>query len=104
MRVVLLTHYYPPEVGAPQTRLSALARGLNGAGVDVAVHTTYPHYPDGRIKGPYRNRFRTVEVDGEVKVVRSAVLPAANRGLVRRLGDHASFAISAVLTSRGTGA
>jgi glycosyltransferase involved in cell wall biosynthesis len=94
--VVLLTHYFPPEVGAPQTRISALAEGLSERGFSVAVHTCPPHYPDGVIQAPYGNRIWSEERLGGVRVVRSAVAPAANRGFLRRLVDHASFACSAV--------
>jgi colanic acid biosynthesis glycosyl transferase WcaI len=99
MRVTLLTHYYPPEVGAPQARLSALARGLSRRGVEVTVHTGFPHYPDGVIQPPYRNRpWSTDEHDG-VRVVRSAVYPAPNRGFGRRIANHVSFALSALATA-----
>ena len=37
MRVLFLTHYFPPEVGAPQTRIAALARGLRERGIEVTV-------------------------------------------------------------------
>ncbi len=104
MRVTLLTQYYPPEAGAPQARISALAKGLGGRGVEVTVHTCFPHYPDGEIKAPYRNRILSEERDGCAGVVRSAVYPAANRGFVRRLAGHLSFAGSALLTSRRSGA
>lgn len=103
MRVTLLTHYYPPEVGAPQARLSALARGLSRRGVEVTVHTGFPHYPDGVIQPPYRNRpWLTEEQDG-VRVVRSAIYPAPNRGFGRRIANHVSFAFSAVATARASG-
>jgi colanic acid biosynthesis glycosyl transferase WcaI len=103
MRVVLLTHYYPPEVGAPQARLSALARGLSRRGVEVTVHTGFPHYPDGVIPPPYRNRpWQTEEQDG-VRIVRSAVYPVPNRGFARRIANHASFSSSALATSRVSG-
>jgi glycosyltransferase involved in cell wall biosynthesis len=103
MRVVLLTHYYPPEVGAPQARLSALARGLSRRGVEVTVHTGFPHYPDGVIPPPYRNRpWQTEEEDG-VRVVRSAVYPVPNRGFARRIANHVSFASSALAASRASG-
>lgn len=103
MRAAFLTHYYPPEVGAPQTRISALAAGLCRLGVETTVHTCFPNYPDGEIKAPYRNRLREVERDGGVRVVRSAVYPAANRGFARRLAGHLSFAASALATSRAAG-
>lgn len=104
MRITFLTQYYPPEVGAPQTRIAALAKGLGGRGFETTVHTCFPHYPDGEIKAPYRNRLVDEERDGEARVVRSAVYPAANRGFARRLAGHASFAASALATARSTGA
>jgi glycosyltransferase involved in cell wall biosynthesis len=103
MRVIFLTHYYPPEVGAPQTRLSWLARGLAERGLAVTIHTCFPHYPDGVIKAPYRNRPLLVESDGPVRVVRSAVYASPNRGFVRRLANHASFSLSALATVRPAG-
>lgn len=103
MRVTILTHYYPPEVGAPQARLSALASRLAARGVEVTVHTGFPHYPDGRIKPPYRNGPWLDERGGGVRVVRSAVYPAPNSGFVRRVANHASLALSAVATARRAG-
>ncbi|MCK9249364.1 MAG: glycosyltransferase family 4 protein [Solirubrobacteraceae bacterium] len=103
MRVAFLTHYFPPEVGAPQARLDGLTAGLAARGMDVAVHTGFPHYPDGRVLPPYRaGVVRREDRDG-VRVVRSAVLPVANRGTVLRLADHATFALGAVLSGRMVG-
>src|SRR5262245_60783056 len=104
MRVTLLTHYYPPEVGAPQARLSALARGLSRRGVEVTVHTGFPHYPDGVIQPPYRNRPWLKEDADGVRVLRSAVYPAPNRGFGRRIANHVSFALSALASSPAGGA
>lgn len=99
MRLRILTHYFPPEVGAPQMRLSALAHGLARAGHEVTVHTGFPNYPDGAIKPPYRNRpLRIEQVDG-VRVMRSWVYPAPNRGFGRRLANHASLATAALATA-----
>ncbi|WP_281965246.1 glycosyltransferase family 4 protein [Serinicoccus marinus] len=49
MRILLLTHYYPPETGPPQLRWSALVRDLVGAGHEVDVITPAPHYPTGQL-------------------------------------------------------
>jgi colanic acid biosynthesis glycosyl transferase WcaI len=100
MRVCFLTHYFPPEVGAPQTRIALLARTLAQRGVQVAVHTGFPHYPSGVIPAPYRNQAWQRERIGAVDVVRSAVYPTANRGFARRLADHAAFSASALATAR----
>jgi glycosyltransferase involved in cell wall biosynthesis len=104
MRVTLLTHYYPPEVGAPQARLSALARGLSRRGVEVTVHTGFPHYPDGVIQPPYRNRPWLTEEEDGVRVVRSAIYPVPNRGFARRIANHVSFALTSLATSPAAGA
>jgi glycosyltransferase involved in cell wall biosynthesis len=103
VRLRILTHYYPPEVGAPQVRLAALAQGLARAGAEVTVHTGFPHYPDGEIKPPYRNRpLRVEEADG-VRVMRSWVYAAPNRGFARRLANHASLAASALTAAAAGG-
>jgi glycosyltransferase involved in cell wall biosynthesis len=103
VRVTLLTQYYPPEVGAPQARIAALARGLSARGAEVTVHTCFPHYPSGAIQPPYRNRLLSRESDRGARLLRSAVYPAANRGFARRLAGHASFAASALATARAAG-
>jgi glycosyltransferase involved in cell wall biosynthesis len=103
MRLRILTHYYPPEVGAPQTRLEALARGLARAGTEVTVHTGFPHYPDGEIKPPYRNRPLLIEQSDGVRVMRSWVHAAPNRGFGRRLANHTSLAASALATAPAGG-
>jgi glycosyltransferase involved in cell wall biosynthesis len=103
MRVCFLTHYFPPEVGAPQTRIELLARTLAADGAEVTVHTGFPHYPDGGVKSPYRNRAWLSERRDGVAIVRSAVYPAANRGFAPRLLDHTAFALSALATARLTG-
>jgi len=99
VRVCFLTHYFPPEVGAPQTRIELLARTLASQGTEVTVHTCFPHYPSGVVAAPYRNRPWLTEDHDGVRVVRSAVYPAANQGFARRLADHASFAVSALATA-----
>ena len=104
MRVTFLTHYFPPEVGAPQARISGLAERLACREVEVTVHTTFPHYPGGRIHAPYRNRPLARERHGAVSVARSAVYPAANRGFARRIINHFSFAASSLATAPLTAA
>lgn len=45
MRILLLTHYYEPEVGAPQRRWRQLVEQFVSAGHQVAVCAPVPHYP-----------------------------------------------------------
>jgi glycosyltransferase involved in cell wall biosynthesis len=99
VRVCFLTHYFPPEAGAPQTRIDLVARTLAAAGAQVTVHTGFPHYPSGTIPAPYRNRPWLRERRDGIAIVRSAVYPAANRGFARRLADHSALALSALATA-----
>lgn len=103
-RVLLLTHYFGPEVGAPQMRLGALAARLSAGGAQVTVHAPPPHYPDGVIRAPYRNRplSRATLADG-TRIVRSAVYATPNRAVARRLLNHASFAASSLATAWASG-
>lgn len=103
-RVLFLTHYFPPEVGAPQVRLGALVEHLSAGGTQVTVHAPPPHYPDGVIRAGYRNRplARARLADG-TRIVRSAVYTTPNRDVVRRLVNHASFGASALATAWATG-
>jgi colanic acid biosynthesis glycosyl transferase WcaI len=103
VRVLLLTHYYPPELGAAPARIAALAHGLADRGVQVTVHTGFPHYPSGTIPPPYRNRPVTTRYEGPLRVVRSIVYPTPNRGFGRRLANHTVFAAGALVTSRAAG-
>jgi glycosyltransferase involved in cell wall biosynthesis len=103
VRICFLTHYFPPEVGAAQTRIDLLARMFAAHGDTVTVHTGFPHYPSGVIRDPYRNQPWQRERRDGITIVRSAVYPAANRGFGRRLTDHASFALSALTTAAISG-
>lgn len=103
-RIAILTHYFAPEVGAPQTRLLALASHLQARGEQVTVHAPPPHYPDGVVAAGYRNRPLTVaRTSAGLRVVRSAVYATPNRGTARRLANHLSFAASSLVTARIAG-
>jgi colanic acid biosynthesis glycosyl transferase WcaI len=104
MHVLFLTHYFPPEIGAAPARIAALAHGLAERGLQVSVHTGFPHYPSGTIESPYENRAVLVEHEGPVRIIRSVVYPTPNRGFHRRLANHTAFAAGALATARTAGA
>ena len=103
VRILFVTHYFHPEVGAAPTRILELADELSSRGHAVSVLTGFPNYPDGVIPADYRGRLFQVERLRGLRVVRTAVYPAPNRGVVRRLLNHASFALSSVLACRRAG-
>src|SRR5690606_13974304 len=90
MRLLLLTHYYGPEFGAPQRRWSAPVQRFIAAGHRVTAAAPVPHYPTGR---PTREQSRTHRVGavergrhGET-VLRTAYLPH-HSDIVSRTADH----------------
>jgi glycosyltransferase involved in cell wall biosynthesis len=97
MRVLIVTHYFPPETGAPQARLSALAAAWASDGDDVTVLTGMPNHPTGILPPPYRRAvLRRERVDG-YRVVRTWLYATPNEGIVRRTLGHLSFMASSVL-------
>lgn len=103
LRVTFLTHYFPPEVGAPQARLSELAKRLIEAGQKVTVVTGFPNYPTGVIPAGYRGkRFMEEHIDG-VRVLRTWVFATRNRGFFKRILNHLSFSFSSLLAMRRLG-
>ena len=55
MKILILTQYFPPEIGAPQNRLYELAvRIAKRKGYEVTVLTAMPNYPKMEIFEAYR--------------------------------------------------
>ena len=54
MRVLLISQYFFPEVGATQTRMMEFARALTDAGHEVDVLTEFPNHPAGVIPDSYK--------------------------------------------------
>ena len=104
MRVLLVCHYFPPEIGAPQARLSEFARRWAAAGDEVTVLTGMPNHPTGILPPEYKGVTRAVEeVDG-YRVVRTWLYATPNEGFVRKTLGHLSFMLSSVvLGGRPTG-
>jgi glycosyltransferase involved in cell wall biosynthesis len=89
--VLFLTPYYPPEVGAPQTRISETATRLARRGHEVTVLTTLPNYPTGVVPVEYRAGKRRRETIDGVRVLRVWSYISPNRGFLRRILAQLSF-------------
>ena len=105
MRILIVTHYFPPEIGAPQARLSELARAWADGGDEVTVLTGMPNHPTGVVPSAYRHRLRVLErVDG-YDIVRTWLYATPNEGFVKKTIGHLSFMVTSVLLGvRRTGA
>ncbi len=97
MRFLVLSQYYPPEVGATQVRLSSMCRELVRAGHQVDVVTAMPHHPIGKIFPGYRDRFYHREFQGGVRVRRTWLYAAAGSGS-RRILSYFSFMLTSLFS------
>lgn len=97
MRILFLTHYFPPEVNAPASRTFEHCREWQRSGHDVTVVTCVPNHPTGKVHAGYRNGlFQRENVRG-VNVIRLGTFLAANRGVVRRTLSFLSYLVAAVV-------
>ena len=99
-RLCVLTQYFPPEMGAPQARLSELAERLVDFGWEVDVLTALPNYPTGHVFTGYSPWSTCVEQVGRLRTARVPLYPSKN-GFAQRLVTYFSFAGSAVAFGPG---
>jgi glycosyltransferase involved in cell wall biosynthesis len=97
MRTLVVTHYFPPEIGAPQARLSEFARLWAEAGDEVTVLTGMPNHPTGVVPKAYRGQLRIEETVDGYRVLRTWLYATRNEGFVRKTLSHLSFMISSVV-------
>jgi hypothetical protein len=97
VRILIVTHYFPPETGAPQARLSGLAAAWAAGGDEVTVLTGMPSHPTGVVPPPYRRALRRTEQADGYRVVRTWLYATPNDGVLRKTIGHLSFMCSSVL-------
>ncbi|MGH9643403.1 MAG: glycosyltransferase family 4 protein, partial [Terriglobales bacterium] len=100
VKILYVSQYFPPEMGAPAARAAELSRHWARMGHDVTVLTGFPNHPTGNVPAEWRSRLRRLsyaeKVDG-VQVVRTWLWPLPNRKAHERIRSYASFFISSAL-------
>lgn len=92
MRVLFVSQLFDPENAI---KGAAFVRQLQDLGHVVEVITTFPSYPGGRIFSGYEQRWRSVEVMADVRVVRVPSFISHGQSAIKRLLSYGSFALSA---------
>ena len=105
MRILYLSQYFPPEVGATQTRAYEMARGLVQAGHQVTMVAEVPNHPSGIIPPAYRGKwFERSDLDG-IDVLRVWVKASPVKSFRSRMAFYLTFmsncAVIGALQSRG---
>jgi glycosyltransferase involved in cell wall biosynthesis len=99
MRVIFLTHHFPPDVSAGASRSFEHCREWQKRGAEITVVTSAPNHPDGILRDGYRNRLWQREVYQGIQVIRLWTFLAANRGLLKRSISFLSYLVAAIVAT-----
>jgi hypothetical protein len=101
MKILYVSQYFPPEMGAPAARVAELARYWAIDGHEVTVLTGFPNHPTGVVPTEYRSKLRRLVMREKVcgvNVVRTWLFPFPNRKAHERMLNYSSFFASASIT------
>lgn len=96
MKIVVLTEYYKPELGASQNRLYEMVMGLKDAGNEISVVTGMPNYPTGKIFDAYKGKFKSSETIDGVFIKRFWLYASNSKKSIPRILNMISFSITAI--------
>jgi len=96
MKILILSQYFPPEIGAPQNRLFELACRLQSHNIEINVLTAMPNYPHMEIHDEYRGKLRAKEEMHGMTVHRRWIFVSKNSGIIFRLLNYFSFVFTSL--------
>jgi glycosyltransferase involved in cell wall biosynthesis len=96
MRILWLSQWFPPDLGALPARLTEMARVWIAEGHEVTVVAAFPHHPLGRIPDAYRGRWVVEEEYEGIRVIRCRLWALPNRRFWQRTVTQISFALTSV--------
>lgn len=94
MKVLVVSFYYEPELGAAPSRITNLAKGLKASGADVDVLTCLPNYPKGKIFDGYGGRFSMKENLDGINVYRYWTYATVSKNPIKRVLAMTSYALT----------
>ncbi|WP_452230600.1 MULTISPECIES: glycosyltransferase family 4 protein [unclassified Lacinutrix] len=94
--VLIITSYYPPEIGAASNRIFHLAEGLQQRNFKVQVITPLPNYPTGKIFEDYKGKFKQTNVEKNIIVHRLWIYATVSKNKFLRLIAMLSYSFSLV--------
>ncbi len=91
LRVLLLSQYFPPEVGATQSRMQAFAEYLAARGHEVTVICEFPNHPHGVIPAEYRGHLYEDDRSNPYRVLRVWVKASEEKTQRTRMQFYLSY-------------
>ena len=94
--ILIITSYFPPEIGAASNRIFHLAEGLQKRNFKVSVITPLPNYPTGKIFYAYRGKFNQTTVENSITIHRLWIYASNSKNKLLRLFSMLSYSFSLI--------
>ena len=94
--ILIITSYYPPEIGAASNRIFHLAEGLQKRDFSVSVVTPLPNYPTGKIFSGYKGKFKNISIENNIKIYRLWLFASNSKNKFIRFLAMVSYSFSLV--------
>jgi glycosyltransferase involved in cell wall biosynthesis len=91
LRIILVSQYFPPEVGATQSRMQSFAEFLADRGHSVTVIAEFPNHPQGVMPPEYQGRLLEDDRSQPYRVLRVWVKTSPEKTQMTRLSFYLSF-------------
>ena len=93
MKILILSHYFPPEVNAPAKRIFEHSKIFNELNNEIVVITNFPNHPKGKIFDGYKNKWLSKSIVEGIKVIRVYTYLTPNKGIFKRSFNYFLFMI-----------
>ena len=92
---MIITSYFPPEIGAASNRIFHLAEGLKND-YNVSVVTPLPNYPTGKIFKDYKGKFSLKSEENGITINRLWIYASVSKNKFLRLFAMLSYSFSLI--------
>ncbi len=92
---MIITSYFPPEIGAASNRIYHLAEGLKEE-YHVSVVTPLPNYPTGKIFKDYKGKFSSKSKENGITINRLWIYASVSKNKFLRLFAMLSYSFSLI--------
>ena len=94
--ILIITSYFPPEIGAASNRMHHLAMGLQTLDYKVSVITPMPNYPTGNIFPQYKGKFKHKSIENNITIYRLWLYASNSKNKFLRLFAMFSYSFSLI--------
>jgi glycosyltransferase involved in cell wall biosynthesis len=91
LRITLVSQYFPPEVGATQSRMQSFAEHLAERGHEVTVICEFPNHPQGVMPPEYRGRVIEDDRSNPYRILRVWVRASHEKTQKTRMAFYLSY-------------